>query len=105
MLAFAGRQVEELAIGHTVEVDPSSGIATLRTPVLAPVGRGNLAPPLVLSYSSGGGNSAFGAGWNLSGLPAVGLDTSRNVARWDGTDPYQLGGDELVPWLARQGGP
>jgi RHS repeat-associated protein len=104
MLAFGGRQVEDLAIGYTVEVDASSGIASLRVPVLPPPGRGNLAPPLVLSYSSGGGNSAFGAGWNLSGLPAVGLDTSRNVARWDGTDSFQIGGDELVPWLERQNG-
>lgn len=104
MLTFGGRQIEDLSIGHSVEVDPFSGSAAISVPIAPPPGRGSLAPPLVLSYSSGGGNSAFGAGWNLSGLPAVGLDASRNVPRWDGTDPYQIGGDELVPWLIRQDG-
>jgi RHS repeat-associated protein len=103
MLAFSGRQIQDLAIGHSVEVDPGSGTAALRIPILPPPGRGNLAPPLVLAYGSGGGNSAFGAGWSLSGLPSVGIDTSRHVPRWDGSDRYQLGGDELVPWLAPEG--
>jgi Salmonella virulence plasmid 65kDa B protein len=48
--------------------------------VLPPPGRGNLAPPLVLSYLSGAGNSPFEAGWSLSGLPPIGLDRSRHRA-------------------------
>jgi len=103
MLTFAGRQLQELSSGATLEVDAHSGAAALRIPVLPPPGRGNLAPPLVLSYMSGTGNSPFGAGWSLSGLPAVGLDISRHVPRWDGSDHYALAGDELVPWLAKQG--
>ena len=52
-----------------------------------------------LGYSSGGAGSPFGAGWTLAGLPAITIDTRFHVPRWDGTDGFQLGGDELVPWL------
>ena len=103
MLTFAGRRVQELSSGATLEIDANSGAASLRIPVLPPPGRGNLAPPLVLAYLSGAVNSPFGAGWSLSGLPAIGLDTRRHVPRWDGSDGYALAGDELVPWLADQG--
>jgi hypothetical protein len=103
MLAFGERQVENLAVGATLEVTPQSGTATLSVPVLPPPGRSDLTPPLLICHRSTSGNSILGAGWSLSGLPAVGLDTSRNVPRWDGTDGFQLGGDGLVPWLQRAG--
>lgn len=102
MLAFGGRQIEELSVGWSVDVDTGSGTARMTIPVLPP--RARLMPSLVLTYASGGRNSAFGFGWSLSGLPSIGLDTSRHVPRWDGTDSYQWGGDELVPWLALAGG-
>lgn len=104
MLTFAGKKVEELSTGYSVDVDPGSGTASLQIPVIPPPGRDNLTPPLLLSYTSGSSNSAFGVGWNLTGLSAVGINTTRNVARWDGSDSYQIGGDELVPWLEQQVG-
>ena len=98
-LAFGGRPVEALRTGYRVDVDQCAGAGTLRVPVTAPAGRNGLGPSLTLGYSSRGNNSAFGAGWSLDGLPAITLDTRFHVPRWDGTDGYQLAGDELVPWL------
>jgi RHS repeat-associated protein len=98
-LAFGGRNVSDLSLGYGVDVDVQTGAASLRVPIPAPPGRHDLAPALTLAYASGAGSSAFGAGWSLTGLPVVGIDTRFHVPRWDGTDGYQLGGDELVPWL------
>lgn len=103
MLDFGGRSIEDLGIGYEIDVHAQTGAAGLSVPVPAPPGRGGLGPALSLTYSSGAGNSAFGAGWSLAGLPSIGIDTHARVPRWDGRDGYQLGGEELVPWLERQG--
>jgi hypothetical protein len=55
----------------------------------------------VLTYSSQAGNSAFGEGWTLSGLPTVGIDARKQVPKWNGQDGYQFGQESLVPWLER----
>ena len=103
-LAFGGRKISDLALGYSVDVDPHTGAASLSVPVPTAPGRHGLGPSLTLAYSSGAGSSAFGAGWSLSGLPVIGLDTRFHVPRWDGSDGYQLGGDELVPWLEQKAG-
>jgi hypothetical protein len=84
-LGFGGRGIETLTLGASVTVDPRTGAAGLRVPVPVPAGRG-LAPSLALVYGSGGGNSAFGAGWALAGLPAVTVAATRRLPRWDGRD-------------------
>ena len=48
------------------------------------------------------GQLDFRRGLVPDGLPAISLDTRFHVPRWDGTDGYQLGGDELVPWLEQR---
>ena len=98
-LALGGRAIDQLAIGHTISIDAFTGAATLEVPVPAPAGRGGMGPRLVLAYGSTASNSAFGAGWSLRGVPSIGIDTRRRLPRWDGTDSFQLGGDEIVPWL------
>lgn len=75
------------------------GAAALRVPVPAPSGRGGLGPALTLTYGAAAGNSTFGAGWRLAGLPSIGIDTRKRLQRWDGTDGYALDDDPLVPWL------
>ncbi|HEX6099236.1 MAG TPA: SpvB/TcaC N-terminal domain-containing protein [Thermoanaerobaculia bacterium] len=103
MIELGGRTVSDLSIGYDCDVDRASGAATLRVPVPLPPGRNGFGPSLGLSYTSGRGNSAFGPGWALHGLPVIAIDTHERVPRWDGTDGYALSGDELVPWLAFDG--
>ncbi len=99
-LGFGGRKVGQLGIGHGVEVDARTGAAGLRVPVPVPAGRQGFGPQrLALTYASGAGNSAYGTGWSLAGLPTISLDTRLHLPRWDGSDGYALDGDELVPWL------
>ncbi len=101
---FGGRNVSDLAISYDINVAAQTGAAIFTLPIPAPLGRNGLGPTLVLSYSSQTGNSPFGTGWSLSGLPAIGIDARRQVPRWDSRDGYALGGDELVPWLENEAG-
>jgi Salmonella virulence plasmid 65kDa B protein len=102
--AFAGKSVSDLSTGYAVDVDPFTGASALRVPIPVSEARDGMEPELALGYSSGGGNSPYGAGWSLSGLSAIGIDTRYHVPRWDHTDRYQFGNDELVPWLEKTGG-
>src|SRR4051812_41691631 len=103
-LAFGGRSVRDVSLDYSVDVDPHTGAVSLRVPAPAAPGRHGLSPALTLSYASGAGNSPFGAGFRLDGLPVITIDTRFRVPRWDGTDGYQLSGDELVPWLEQAAG-
>lgn len=104
MLELGGRGPGEQRIEHGIEVDHRTGAATLSIPIPAPPGRAGLEPTLALVYSSGPVRSSpLGVGWSLSGLPSIEIDTRDHVPRWDGTDTYQLSGQELVPWLELAG--
>jgi RHS repeat-associated protein len=98
----AGNRVEDLGIAHQVDVAAHTGAASLRVPIPLPAGRSGVQPALALVYS-GRGNSAFGVGWALSGVPTIGIHLRRRVPRWDGADPFQFGGDELTPWCDETG--
>jgi RHS repeat-associated protein len=100
-LDFGGHNIADLGVGYEVQVDAQTGAALFSVPVPAPRGRAGLGPTFVLTYSSQAGNSAFGDGWTLSGLPAVGIDARKQVPKWNGHDGYQLGQESLVPWLER----
>ena len=80
-------------------MDAHTGAAGLQVPVWLSSGRGGFAPALALTYASGAGNSIVGAGWALSGLPFVGLDTSLGAPRYDGADPVAYGSTQIVPEL------
>lgn len=71
-------------------------------------GRGGFTPSLGLSYSSGGGNSECGLGWNLS-LPAIQRRTDRKLPRYfdEGeSDVFLLAGaEDLIPKLDAAGLP
>lgn len=60
------------------------GAAGWHLPLPSPSGRA-LSASLALNYSSAGGNSAFGAGWEYA-LPAVACTTRFGFPRYDGHD-------------------
>jgi RHS repeat-associated protein len=100
-LGFGGHDVADLGVEYEINPDAQTGAAIFRVPVPAPPGRGGLSPAYALTYSSQAGNSPFGAGWSLSGLLTIGIDTRKQVPQWDSRDGYQLGQESLVPWLER----
>jgi RHS repeat-associated protein len=75
------------------------GDASANYPIRVPAGLGGLQPSLSIGYSSAGGNSWMGDGWNINGLSSITVDT-----RWgtpvfnDGkeTELYSLDGEMLV---------
>lgn len=62
------------------------GAASLSLPLPVSAGRG-YAPSLSLSYSSQGGNSAFGIGWDVN-LPAVSRRTRKGVPAYTADDEF-----------------
>lgn len=78
---------------------PATGTATLRMPIPATPGRGDVLPDLALEYDAGAGNGLFGVGWSVS-LPKITRKTSRSVPAYDGTDTFLLSGAELVRAVA-----
>src|SRR5215204_3838536 len=107
-LSFASIGIEDLAIQQEVDVDSLTGAALVSVPLPLTGGRSDFGPSLALQYNSSAGNSAFGVGWFLAGLPAISIDTRKSLPKYDGRDSYAFnGGDELIPVLRqqRQGGP
>lgn len=113
--------------GGMLSVGGADGAVGWTLPLPLPAGR-DLSPQLTLSYSSAGGNSAFGAGWELSvpgifrmsrfGVPRYGEDD-----RFAGPDGEEILRDKagvrnepalpfstvsaahiVTPWVARSGG-
>lgn len=83
-------------MGEALNPAGPDGAATLTLPLPISPGRG-VAPAIQLSWSSLGGNGAFGLGWSLN-LMSVSRRTSQGVPLYDESDAF-LGpdGDELVP--------
>lgn len=103
MLAFGGREIDDLSFAFEGGVDRRPGAATLKVPVQAPPGRGGFGPAFALTYSSSALSSPFAAGWSLAGLSSIGIDTSEHMSQSDGADEFRFGGNEIVPWLEPDG--
>jgi RHS repeat-associated protein len=85
-------------IGEKFSPDLFTGTGNFSVPVALPAGRNGFQPELTLGYSTGGGNSAFGLGWNL-GVPGVLRKTSKGIPHYDDErDVFILSGaEDLVP--------
>ncbi|WP_252091298.1 SpvB/TcaC N-terminal domain-containing protein [Pseudomonas sp. MWU13-3659] len=70
--------------GGMLSAGGPDGSAGWQLPLPSPAGR-SLSAALTLQYSSGGGNSAFGAGWECP-LPAVFVMTRFGFPKYDGND-------------------
>jgi hypothetical protein len=81
----------------------SGGAATQSIPIVAVPGTAGIEPHLSFTYSSQGENSLLGAGWSVSGLPAisrcprtVAQDTVRGGVNYDTNDRFCLDGARLM---------
>jgi hypothetical protein len=78
-------------------VSPFSGAFSQSVPIEVPAFHG-LEPRLALGYSSQGRNGFVGVGWGLAGFGVVERASSgHGTPRFDTSDVYYLGGQELVP--------
>lgn len=91
-----------MTLEHRFEVNALHGSAGVTVPLRATPGRNGFHPDLSLAFG-GGGNSVFGAGWFLTGLASIGLDTSRNDPTYEAaSERYSFsGGTALVPALTK----
>jgi RHS repeat-associated protein len=99
----AGRAIGDLIPRCDVDVDGFTGGATLSVSVPVSPDRSGSGPSLTLTYSSAGGNSVLGMGWSLGYAPAISIDTSDALPRYDASDRFEFGGQELVPELTPSG--
>ena len=75
------------------------GSASTSFSIDLPAGRAGMQPGLSIQYSSDGGQSWLGTGWNLT-LPSLSIDTRWGAPRYDAqyeTESYILSGEELLP--------
>ncbi len=79
-------------IGETFQADEFTGTASFSVPLPASPGRG-FEPSLALTYSSGGGNSHFGLGWDLA-IPSISRKTSKGQPRYNQNDTFVLSSAE-----------
>ncbi|MCK5128176.1 MAG: hypothetical protein KAR42_18110, partial [candidate division Zixibacteria bacterium] len=107
-LSFNPNSIKDIEAG-----DPANGIpgldglkpgpfgnANFNLPFRLPPGRAGMAPVLSLDYSSGGGNSWVGRGFNLP-VPEIRIDTRFGLPVYNNpvnnrTDSYLLNGAELI---------
>ena len=74
----------------SVQVEPSSGSASLSIPIAVPAGRAGIQPNLALIYNSSLrqlGNA--GVGWTLD-LGSIQISTKKGVPKYDGTDIFTM---------------
>lgn len=98
-ISFADIKPEDLSIPHSISVNPQTGAANIQVNIPLTGGRSGFQPALSLAYTSSGRNSAYGIGWALTGVPAIGISMKDGFPKYDGSEKYAFGGQELVPWL------
>ena len=89
-------------IDEKFEVNAANGTASFSVPLPLTPGRNGFGPTLALSYNSGGGNSAFGLGWDI-GLLSIQRKTDRQIPQYgqgEKEDTFMFSGvEDLVPVL------
>lgn len=99
-LGDAAENLDKVVLPYNATVDPFTGSAAVRVSLPVPEGRNNATPELTLEYNSRAGNSAFGSGWAMNGLPAVSVSTTERYPSYDGWEVYSFSGvGDLAPYL------
>ncbi|MCB9234042.1 MAG: hypothetical protein H6581_20465 [Bacteroidia bacterium] len=98
-ITFLERKLEDLSIPFDISVDQRTGSLQGSVSIPFSSSRNGFQPQLQLAYGSLGGNSEFGMGWALAGLPAIQIYTKEGRPKYDGSDEFAIGGARLVPWI------
>src|SRR5688572_3931274 len=92
------------SIDDKFSVNPSNGTASFSIPLPLSPGRNGSAPSLGLSYNSGGGNSPFGLGWDVS-FPMIQRKTEKKLPEYlddRESDTFIYSGvEDLVPEIIK----
>ncbi|PWW67108.1 RHS repeat-associated core domain-containing protein [Actinokineospora spheciospongiae] len=81
---------------RTWEVTPGGAFSD-KIPISVPAFHG-ITPELSLGYESSGGNGWVGVGWRVDGVGEIErAGAGRGAPRYDATDVFVVGGEELVP--------
>ncbi len=84
-------------MGESFEPQMNTGTAAYPVKLTVAPGRNGHQPSVTLSYNSGGGNSPYGLGWNLS-TTAIQRQTDKGQPKYNETDTFVYSnGEELVP--------
>ncbi|OGW69572.1 MAG: hypothetical protein A2036_04275 [Omnitrophica bacterium GWA2_50_21] len=85
--AQLGELAQSAGPAQSFQADLFTGRGQTGIPIFVPPGRKNIQPSLNLSYSSSGGNSWLGMGWNLD-MGFIQRDVKKGVPKYDSTDKY-----------------
>lgn len=83
------------SIDEKFSINPVNGTAAYSIPLPFSTGRKGATPELSLSYNSGGGNSPFGLGWNMS-YPCIQRRTEKALPQYRDGDPAGDASEEDV---------
>jgi RHS repeat-associated protein len=101
---FSQINIQELQLEHSIEVNPSSGSASVMINIPLSQGRNGFGPGLTMNYSSSSRNSIFGMGWSLGGLTFISIDTNKGLPKYDGSDTFAFDGSiSIAPQLVKSG--
>ena len=103
-ISFASKSIDELSVQYQIDVNTFTGAAVLKVPLPLTEGRSGFGPSLSLQYNSSSGNSVYGVGWSLAGLPTIGVSAKNRLPLYNENDSFVFNGNEdLVPALRKQG--
>ncbi len=103
-ISFLQINPEDLKVPFNASVSEQTGAANVVVDIPLTAGRNGIQPGLTLAYSSGSRNSVFGSGWDLQGIPSIGISLKDGYPKYDHTDKYAFGGQELIVWMVESDG-
>ena len=80
-------------VGENVEVNANMGVMAYQVPIPLPDGHAGMTPDLSLNYTSGGGQSVVGMGWDLT-VPSLERSTVRGLPRYASDDKMVANGSQ-----------
>ncbi|MCB9641760.1 MAG: hypothetical protein H6728_01665 [Myxococcales bacterium] len=80
-------------IGENVQANLNMGLMSYEMKIVVPRGRGSATPNPSITYSSSGGSSIVGIGWNFSAGSSVERATVRGLPTYTNDDLFYAGGE------------